>query len=191
MLCDEEFLEDLDHTPLDVEIDITEYLTSSLHFANFYWRNEQDFLSWTLVLTEEGHCSRYNTLESTSIFRNETVDSAFLKQYNKFSEDLSPKLWSMEEGYQVGGIKNYPQRAFDIGPDNGLTAVVGFYVEEREYIDTFCRKNSLSYKVGLHHPADVAAKNYIQVPINKSVSIIIKPKITKTADSLRSYDPSV
>jgi hypothetical protein len=59
-------------------------------------------------------------------------------------------------------------------------------------IDKQCRSNPEFIKIALHHPAEVALKtSFVKMPIYKSVSMMVKPKITKTSDSLKSYDPEV
>jgi hypothetical protein len=59
-------------------------------------------------------------------------------------------------------------------------------------ISDLCRKSPQSIKITLHHPAEVLHENsFIEVPFNKSVSVVVKPKITRTSESLKSYDPKV
>jgi hypothetical protein len=74
------------------------------------------------------------------------------------------------------------------GKDNGN--VMHFIIRNDliNNIDTDCRSNSKFVKIALQHPAEVMSSNYFTVPLNSSVTIYVKPKITKTSEKLRSYD---
>lgn len=192
VLCDENIPVRLNHAPVNMDMDITRYHVEDLFFIRFFWRNGLDFSYHPLILTEEGQCSTYNAINAQLIFRNETVDSDFLERYrNEHDFKLNPQFWSIEEGYTAGRIKTYPRRTFDIGKENGLKIILKLRENLVQYIDTHCRNNYNSFRISLHHPAEVTSKIYYEVAMNKSASIIIKPKITKTTESLKSYEPSV
>ncbi len=145
------------------------------------------------TLTEDGKCKTYNSMDSNFIFRNETVDPDFLTQYHASSEtNNGPKYWSMEEGYAPNEMEGYPLRTFDVGIENGFNVYIRGNKDELSNIDATCRIDPMNIKIALHHPAEVAAsKKFITFPFNKTITFFLKPKITRTAESLRSYDSSV
>jgi hypothetical protein len=104
-----------------------------------------------------------------------------------------PLLWNMEDGYTKNSMKNYPLRSFDKGLENGLK--INLYTEKCSLrnVDTLCQSRPRNVKIALHHSAEIISNqnNYFEVPFNKSVSIVIYPKITRTSESLESYDPKV
>jgi hypothetical protein len=145
------------------------------------------------LLTDNGRCETFNAIDANLIFRNDTVDPKFIEDYQnkQKKEGNDPVLWSMEEGYQPG-VSNYPYRSF-----NGITAglPVELMISEKklEELQTFCNKNPRNFKLIFNHPAEVprVSSNRLLIPFNRSVVILITPKVTKTSDSLKSYDPSV
>jgi hypothetical protein len=145
------------------------------------------------ILTDDGRCETFNAIDANLIFRNDTVDPKFIKDYQteKKEEGNDPVLWNMEEGYQPG-ISNYPYRSFQCN-DNGLQLKLAIFKDRLESLQTFCNKNPRNFKLIFNHPAEVprVASNRLLIPFNRSVVILITPKITKTSNSLRSYDPSV
>ncbi len=145
------------------------------------------------LLTDDGRCDTFNAIDANLIFRNDTVDPKFIEEYQTEMKDdgNDPLLWSMEGGYQPG-VSNYPYRSFD-GQDNGLQYKLAIFKERLESLQTFCNKNPRNFKLIFNHPAEVprVSGNRLLIPFNRSVVILITPKITKTSDSLKSYDPSV
>jgi hypothetical protein len=127
------------------------------------------------------------------IFRTETVDPEFLREYEIKSLNTMPQLWNMEDGYTKNSMKNYPKRSFDKGLENGYKIHTETSNWVRNNIDTACQSHPYHIKIALHHPAEILSNqnHYIEVAFNKSVSIIVKPKITRTSESLMSYDPNV
>jgi hypothetical protein len=138
-------------------------------------------------------CTTYNSIKADMIFRTETVDPAFLKEYEIRSVNTMPLLWNMEDGYTKNSMKNYPLRSFDKGLENGLK--IYLYSEKwcLNNLDTLCESHPRNVKIALLHPAEIISNqnDYFEVPFNKSVSIIVKPKITRTSESLKSYDSNV
>jgi amiloride-sensitive sodium channel len=145
------------------------------------------------LLTDDGLCDTFNAIDANLIFRNDTVDPKFIKEYQikQKKEGNDPLLWSMEEGYQPA-VNNYPYRSFDSNA-NGLQLELGLSTVWVEALRTFCNKNPKSFKLIFNHPAEVprVSSNRLLIPFNRSLDILITPKITKTSDSLRSYSPSV
>jgi amiloride-sensitive sodium channel len=145
------------------------------------------------ILTDDGLCYTFNAIDANLIFRNDTVDPKFIEKYqsNQKKEGNDPILWSMEEGYQPG-VSNYPYKAFDSNA-NSLKFKLALSKKWLKVLRTFCNKNSKSFKLIFNHPAEIprVSSNRLLIPFNRSLDILITPKITKTSDSLKSYDPSV
>jgi amiloride-sensitive sodium channel len=162
--------------------------------ASYTWNKNQDHRVMH-TLTDEGICETFNSISANLIFRNDTVDKRFIKEYHWGTSGLGvppdPVYWSMEDGY-LPNVNNYPYRAFD-GESNGLKAEPGTDQNKLKDIQTFCNKNSKNFKLIFNHPAEVprVANNDFLVSFNKSIVVLVIPKITKTSDDLRSYDAAV
>jgi hypothetical protein len=75
------------------------------------------------------------------------------------------------------------------GAKSGFVATIKNINKE---IDKHCRYSPEYIRIALHHPAEVALKaSFIIMPFHKSISMMVKPEITKTSDSLKSFDPEV
>jgi hypothetical protein len=88
-------------------------------------------------------------------------------------------------------FKKYFTSSLTLSRENGLTVTMRSltYLDD---IDTTCREDPQSIKIALHHPAEVPLKtNFITVPFNQTVQLMVKPKITKTLETVKSYDPEV
>jgi hypothetical protein len=196
-VCEEHLISELNHTPLinDKELNIAGFLDKEglpFEYRNKWCENEEhQYYSYTL--NENGLCITYNPINSDMIFRTETVDPAFLRQYELNSFNTMPQLWSMEDGYTKNSMKNYPLRSLDKGIENGYGIRLQISPWSLSNIDKVCQSHPENIKIALHHPAEIISNqnNYFEVPFNKSVSIIVKPKITRTSESLKSYDPKV
>jgi hypothetical protein len=138
-------------------------------------------------------CFTFNPVRANSIFRNDTVDPVFIKQYELSTFGTDPTNWDMENGYTLKTMKNYPLRALEKGAQNGLKLYKKVYKYELADVDTTCRKDPSDIKVAVHHPAEVVSNknSFVTVPFNKSFTFLVRPSITKSSESLRSYDPAV
>jgi hypothetical protein len=196
-VCDQNIMRELNHMPLinDKKLNIAEFLDTE----GFYYQQVNEWCEndanqyYSYNLKQNGLCFSYNSIKADMIFRTETVDPAFLKEYEIRSFNTMPLLWSMEDGYIKNSMKNYPLRSFDKGLENGFK--IKLYSEKwsLKNLDTLCESHPRNVKITLHHPAEIISNqnNYFEVAFNKSVSIIVKPKITRTSASLESYDPKV
>jgi hypothetical protein len=108
---------------------------------------------------------------------------------------MDPQSWSIETGYTSDGMQFYPLKSLNSGAESGFGVALATNLLLKdlvESIDRECRYNPEHIKIALHHPAEVALKtSFILMPFLKSVSMMVKPKITTTSDSLRSYDPEM
>jgi hypothetical protein len=158
------------------------------------WRNSfiDDFDSRAVM--EDGLCMTFNQISANLIFRNDTVDPKFLRQFKQVSANLEPQSWSIETGYSSDGTHFYPLKSLNSGAESGLGVELTTRGLEDlvENLNGQCRSNPEFIKIALHHPAEVALKtSFISMPFRKSVSMMVKPEITTTSDSLRSYDSEV
>ncbi len=180
-VCDQNIMRELKHTPLinDKELNIAEFL----YTEGFYtyqiseWCENDANQYYSYNLKQNGLCFSYNSIKADMIFRTETVDPAFLSQYEIKSVNM----------------KNYPLRSFEKGLENGFK--IKLYTEKwcLNNVDALCQSHPRNVKIALHHPVEIISNpnDYFEVPFNKSVSIVMKPKITRTSESLMSYDPKV
>ncbi len=158
------------------------------------WRNSQTEDFYSMAVMEDGMCMTFNQISANSIFRNDTVDPKFLRQFRSDSANLEPQSWSIGTAYSSDGIHFYPLKSLNSGAESGFAVeLTAKHLKDlEESTDRQCRSNPDFIKIALHHPAEVALKtSFIKMPFRKSVSMMVKPKITKTSDSLKSYQPEM
>jgi hypothetical protein len=157
---------------------------------NFKWRSREDLRS-TISLTENGFCETFNAINANLIFRNDTVDPKFIEEYQERNGDINPAFWSMEEGY-TSNTDNYPYRVFD-GKSNALKFRTS--ISRKKFyrdIGRGCNGISKNFKIVVSHPAEVPRITIDNVaPFEKSVVVLITPKVTKASENLKSVDPNV
>jgi hypothetical protein len=195
-ICDKWVYDQLNHTQITKNLDIPMFYYK--HFLRFWfvtlWRNSQTKSNefYSIINRDEGACYNFNPINASLIFRNDTVDPDFVNHYQRSSIDANPLHWSQENGYIPNKLVNYPLRVFDKGKDNGLTVYLKMDKYSLENVDVKCRQAPLSFRIILHHPADIPTRlvftNSI-VPINRSMTFFIKPRITKTSPNLKYFDP--
>jgi hypothetical protein len=195
-VCEKNLSDELNHSPLlNDDLDFAEFAKFWMFYTttSFYWCNIETIFFYSTSLTEDGLCMTFNPVKTNWIFRNDTVDPVFIKQYEKIKHGTEPKNWDMENGYTLKTLKNYPLRALDKGAQNGLKLYRIVYKFGLDDVDTTCRKDPRDVKVAVHHPAEVVSNknSFVTVPFNKSFTFLVRPSITKSSESLRSYDPAV
>ncbi len=97
----------------------------------------------------------------------------------------------MEEDY-TSNTDNYPYRVYD-GKNNALKLHPSM-PKEKFYRDIGrgCNGISKNFKIIVSHPAEVPRISIDDMaPFDKSVVVLIKPKVTSTSDNLKSIDPNV
>ncbi|XP_055840677.1 pickpocket protein 28-like [Episyrphus balteatus] len=154
-----------------------------------YWRNE--FFNceeiFDSVLTDEGICFSFNSLKSEH-YRTELYN-ARKKDFIGFEYDNVEDLdWNLENGYnQQADEKTFPVRV--IGPGDKESLVLSLR-DRKEDEEQLCRNSVRGFKIILHTPGEDPQvwKNFINVPLDQSVSLTIKPKIM-TSEDLRHYSP--
>jgi acid-sensing ion channel, other len=122
------------------------------------------------VVTEEGVCYTYNSLE---VYRKEG-EKAYAEQEH----------WTLEDGYKK------TLRELDVFPRTGskLPLVIDLEVFN-QLNDGLCKGPIQGFKVFLHLPNEVphTSKHYYLVPYNQMVNILISPRMIVTASELRKF----
>jgi amiloride-sensitive sodium channel len=195
-ICEKNVSEELNHSPLlNDDFDFAEFVQHWMFYTttSTYWFNIETNFFFSITLTEDGLCFTFNPIKANSIFRNDTVDPVFFKQYEPYFQGTETKNWDMKNGYTLKTMKNYPLRALEKGAQNGLKLYRKVLKHELTEVDTTCRKDPRDVKVAVHHPAEVVSNrnSFVTVPFNKSFTFLLRPSITKSSESLRSYDPAV
>ena len=97
--------------------------------------------------------------------------------------------WDLENGYHQKAEEDaFPYRVLGSGDMESLVVTLADRKEDKEQI---CRNYVQGFKIAVHTPGDdiqILTKNYINVPLDQSVSISIKPKII-ASDDLHNYSP--
>jgi hypothetical protein len=195
--CDVSLTRGLTHPPLINDVDLFDFIYTNRFYVNFLnaWRNSMTDDYYSMAVMEYGMCMTFNQISAYLIFRNDTVDLKFLQQFRSGASIMEPQSWSIETGYSSDGSNFYPLKSLNSGAESGFGVALATNLQIKELdesIDRECRYNPEHIKITLHHPAEVALKtSFIKMPLHKSVSMMVKPKITKTSDSLKSYDPEV
>jgi hypothetical protein len=191
MLCEENFVE-IRHKKPCGELAVYQLLKENgfNYNKNFEWRSQED-LRTTVTLTEDGFCETFNAIDANLIFRNDTVDPKFIEEYQEKHGDIRPVFWSMEEGY-TSNNDNYPYRVFD-----SKSKALKFRpsIPQKKFyrdIEQGCNGISENFKIIVSHPAEVPrTTTNIMAPFNKSVVVLVNPKVTRTSENLKSVDPNV
>jgi hypothetical protein len=196
--CTKYFGEKLNFEPTLNDADIRKLMNKMSFPSDFFnlWRNSKSTQFTVRVLMEDGYCFTFNSIRTRFIFRNDTVDPAFLKSFEdrtspKELSKMEPKEWNIEAGYTPNKMQYYPLKFLRKSLENGLTVTMRSltYLDD---VNTNCREDPQSIKIALHHPAEVPLKtNFITVPFNQTVQLMVKPKITKSSETVKSYDPEV
>lgn len=141
--------------------------------------------SFTPILTEEGFCFTFNSLNASEIYRS----SALHTGYEYPSHEMKSYYWTLENGYAPEApLETYPQRALGDGVRAGL--YIWMKLAEKNF-DYMCRASMQGFKVQLHSPDDVphVSQQYFRVPLNKEITVTVKPSMLTTSNRLRIYDP--
>lgn len=147
---------------------------------------------FTKSLTEEGICFTFNGLNSSDLYRENTYQylKTGLESTAKHSITLNRTLsWSLENGYaQDSSIRTYPARVLGAGTRAGLFVALQSFKQEVDYA---CRGPIQGFKVLLHSPDDipVVSKQFVRIPMNKEVSIAVKPNMITTSAGISEYHP--
>ena len=98
--------------------------------------------------------------------------------------------WTMDNGYNDTDIAlSYPYRVLKSEFHYGLHTLIGLRNED---IETVCKGPISGFKVLLHTPDEMPkmTHNFLRVPLNQEVIIMINPMVIRTSPDLSSYSPA-
>lgn len=142
--------------------------------------------------TEEGICYTFNGLNASEIYRDDTyqhVNFDLQSQLSLETRKHSTK-WSLQGGYdESAGIETFPARVLGAGYRASLVVSLQSFENDFDYV---CRGAHEGFKVTLHSPDDVpqVSRNFIRVPLDKEVVVLVKPNMITTTNSISDYAPS-
>lgn len=99
--------------------------------------------------------------------------------------------WSTEKGYRSGSnAAAYPMRVFSAKPTSALLVFLRLFDQDLEYV---CQSLVPGFKIYLHTPGEIPAmsRKSFRAPVLEEAELSIKPILTTTANSLRSYRPTL
>lgn len=157
----------------------------------YHWK---DFTGYSTVspLTNVGYCESFNLLNPSDIFNEDILSPAFFDDIRIASSsrlNFEQKFWSIESGYDNDESHNtFPFRSTNVHAHLGFMAGI---FSRRKDLFTSCEYATSGFKVIFHNPYDwpVLSNNYVQLSNKEKYNMIITPSITKTSDSLISYEP--
>ncbi|XP_055840709.1 pickpocket protein 28-like [Episyrphus balteatus] len=96
--------------------------------------------------------------------------------------------WDLENGYYKYLVK-FPYRVVSAGNEESLSIILEDKIDDE---DKKCRHSPYQgFKLILQTPGEESqvANKFINIPLDKEMSFIIKPKIMTTSEELRNYSP--
>ncbi|XP_055920744.1 pickpocket protein 28 [Eupeodes corollae] len=140
--------------------------------------------------TEEGICYTFNGLNASELYREDTYQHQhFLSQEAMHRRKYSTE-WSLQGGYYYNtSMETFPARVLGAGSRAGLMVSLQSFEQDFDYI---CRGALEGFKVTLHSPDDVpqVSRNFIRVPYDKEVVVLVKPNMITTMNAISDYEPN-
>ncbi|CAH2092886.1 unnamed protein product [Euphydryas editha] len=136
------------------------------------------------ILTEEGYCYTFNTIDADQLLRTENLntDYTYLELSNK------SQTWTLENGYPPNTpLETYPHRGLGYGENAGLILLL---LANKKNFDYLCSGPTQGFKILLHNPAEFPrlSQQYFRIPIAQDVVVAVKPKMMTTSEGLKPYD---
>ncbi|XP_037031883.1 pickpocket protein 28-like isoform X1 [Bradysia coprophila] len=136
------------------------------------------------VWTEDGKCFTYNIVNSTTLYT-----TAVTSDLPPIAHNNSDDHWDIETGYNekaTNDILSYPYRAHSGGSRGAFIVLLNLNSSD---FDHLCRGPIVGFKVTMHRPDEVpfVSKEWFRVPMDQETYVSITPKVTLTADSVKSY----
>ncbi|KAJ8970719.1 hypothetical protein NQ317_018753, partial [Molorchus minor] len=188
LICDDYRYDSLNIT---VGLDTIDYLASvapqfqeTLFSCKWTLLNESCYNLFTPVLTDDGVCFSFNTLDRAQLFKEKVVHYE-----NYFSHGITTEEWTLEK-VDITALKKdtFPRRAMSAGSTAGLFLLITAYKQDLDYV---CKGPVQGFKVLLHHPAELPrmSSHYYRAPLNQELVISITPDMMTTSPGLKDYDP--
>ncbi|XP_055840673.1 pickpocket protein 28-like [Episyrphus balteatus] len=158
--------------------------------ASCYWKKYEQYCEsiFESIVTNEGICFSFNSLKS-EYYRPELYNVRKADFIGTTFDNVEDVNWDLENGYHHKADEDaFPYRVLGAGDMQSLVVTLADRKEDKEQI---CRNYVQGFKIAIHTPGDdiqLLTSNYINVPLDQSVSITIKPKIINS-DDLRHYLP--
>lgn len=170
---------------------------------------------FTPLLTEEGLCFAFNTLNSSDLYTEEYATNFHNRKFsfysnwgeksfkNAYTYRMAPGMmtvkdirsvsnWSLENGYTNTNERHhrrfYPIRVFNARRNVALFFFLNIYEQDIEYV---CRVVK-GFKIFLTTPGEVIRSSLpsFRVSLFEQVEISVKATMMTTSLGLRSYKPS-
>ncbi|XP_052863803.1 pickpocket protein 28 [Anopheles cruzii] len=142
------------------------------------------------VLTDEGLCCTFNTLDATFMFRGTDALNIFPPEAGPDEGRFHPILWTPEGGFAERPTnRTYPRVIPGPGVAMGLAMVLDANVS-----DYYCSStSSTGFKIIFHSPSETPKiTDYAQyIPVGSESRIIITPKINDAASQIRKVSQEV
>ncbi|XP_044262688.1 pickpocket protein 28-like [Tribolium madens] len=148
-----------------------------IHFCIWVGRTVQMCnFQFSPILTIEGLCISFNTLNANDLFTNKTYIFEGHFKHDNVSN------WDFDNNYAKANEIGFPVRSSKI--TDYLTVRFNLNLNN---IDKKCDKYE-GYKIYAHHPAELPSK-YVKIGNEKKYKFGIKPEATITDSSLKNYAP--
>jgi amiloride-sensitive sodium channel len=134
---------------------------------NFKWKGYKGHNAFYFmkVMTDVGFCPSFNLLESSEIFKYDSLDRNFSFLKLPYDDSLDGKMenWSPEMGYSDDfSFKTFPLRLKVSDANTGFQLRLS--LDEKD-LNVICENGTEGYKILIHPPTDwpYMSKNFIQI----------------------------
>lgn len=136
------------------------------------------------TFTEVGFCYTFNMLDYKDLYKS------FLSEDLRYPKVAKRSSWNVFTGYKTDSdYGDYPMRVKQAGVSAGLQVKVAVRKIDKDQIASCGKANG--FRVVVHAPDEVPRpkERYYRVLFNTEALIKILPKVVKTSDKLKSYNP--
>ncbi|CAH2105174.1 unnamed protein product [Euphydryas editha] len=148
------------------------------------WKSKYLSLSSFLpILTEEGYCYTFNTIDADQLLRVENLNT----DYNYLEPSNKSHTWTLENGYSPKTpLETYPHRGPGHGENTGLILILKVTNQDCDFL---CSGPTQGFKILLHSPAEFPrlSQQFFRVPLGRDISVAVTPKMMTTSEGLSNY----
>ncbi|CAD7089096.1 unnamed protein product [Hermetia illucens] len=138
---------------------------------------------FTTVFTDLGVCHQFNGMHQSEILHFPSTTNFTFE-----GEVYRESTWSVDEGYRTRANDNntYPWRVETAGARGGLFLSLQGRIQDIDYL---CRGSVEGFSIQLLSPDEFPAANkqYVRVPFNKDVQLLITPQYITTSENVKHY----